>query len=85
MLSDANTEAANVELSSHHVHQGFNMFQHIPCIRSDHPKPDLLHIIHISMLNHLQKLIFHFMKTHEGLYMYNAIWLSVPAYHDLTP
>jgi len=25
------------------------------------------------------------MKTHEGLDKYNAIWLSVPAYHDLTP
>jgi hypothetical protein len=25
------------------------------------------------------------MKTHEGLDKYNAIWLSVPAYHNLTP
>jgi len=25
------------------------------------------------------------MKTHKPLDMYNAIWLSVPAYHDLTP
>jgi hypothetical protein len=24
------------------------------------------------------------MKTHEQLDKYNAIWLSVPAYHDLT-
>jgi hypothetical protein len=39
----------------------------------------------ISMLDHLQKWIFHFKKTHERLDMYNAIWLSVPAYHDLTP
>jgi hypothetical protein len=37
------------------------------------------------MLNHLQKWIFHFMKTHERLNKYNAIWLPVPAYHDLTP
>ena len=29
--------------------------------------------------------IFHFVKTHEGLDKYNAIWLSVPAYHNLTP
>jgi hypothetical protein len=28
---------------------------------------------------------FHFMKTHEWLDKYNAIWLSVPAYHNLTP
>jgi len=25
------------------------------------------------------------MKTHERLDKYNAIWLSVPAYHNLTP
>jgi hypothetical protein len=39
----------------------------------------------IGMLDHLQKWIFHFMKTHERLDKYNAIRLSVPAYHDLTP
>jgi hypothetical protein len=38
----------------------------------------------IGMLHHLQKWIFHFMKTHKRLDKYNAIWLSVPAYHDLT-
>jgi hypothetical protein len=37
------------------------------------------------MLDHLEKSIFHFMKTHEWLNKYNAIWLSVPADHDLTP
>jgi len=37
------------------------------------------------MLDQIQKWIFHFMKTHEWLDKYNAIWLSVPAYHDLTP
>jgi hypothetical protein len=25
------------------------------------------------------------MKTHEKLDKYNAIWLSVPPYHDITP
>jgi hypothetical protein len=39
----------------------------------------------ISMLDHLQMWIFHFMKMHERLDKYNAIWLSVPAYHYLTP
>jgi hypothetical protein len=39
----------------------------------------------IGMLDHLQNWIFHFMKMHEWLDKYNAIWLSVPAYHDLTP
>jgi hypothetical protein len=51
---------------------------------SDLPKPDLLHTMQIGMLDYLQKWIFHFMKTHERLDKYNAIWLSVPAYHQLT-
>jgi hypothetical protein len=39
----------------------------------------------IGMLDHLQKWIFHFMKTHERRDKYNATSLSMPAYHDLTP
>jgi len=39
----------------------------------------------IGILDHLQKLIFQRMKTHERLDKYNAIWISVPVYHDLTP
>lgn len=84
-LSDANTTAANAELKSRHVHQGFNVFRHIPCVVSDLPKPDLLHTMQIGMLEHLQKWLSNFMKTHDRLDRYNAIWLSVPAYHDLTP
>jgi len=85
MLSDTNTKAANAKLSPHHVHRGFTVFRHILCIASDIPKPDLLHTMQIGMLDHLQKWIFHFMKTHEWLEKYNAILLSVPAYHHLTP
>jgi hypothetical protein len=48
-------------------------------------KPDLLHTMLIGMLNHLQKCIFHFMKIQERVDKYNALWLSVPAYDDLTP
>jgi hypothetical protein len=64
MLSDANTKAADAELSSRHVHQGFNVFQHIPRIMSDLPKPDLLHTMQIAMFDLPQKWIIHFMKTH---------------------
>jgi hypothetical protein len=39
----------------------------------------------IGMLDHLQKWIVHFMKTHERLDMYNAICLSVPPYQYFTP
>ena len=61
------------------------MFRHILCIVSDLPKLDLLHIKQIGMLHHLQRWIFHFMKRQERLNKYNAIWLSTPAYHNLTP
>jgi hypothetical protein len=49
------------------------------------PKPNLLHTMKIDNLDHLQKWIFYFMKTHNRLDKYNAIWLSVPAYHNVTP
>jgi len=52
---------------------------------SDLPKPDLLHTMQIGMLDNLQKWIFHFMKTRQWLNKYNAIWLLVPGYHNLTP
>jgi hypothetical protein len=84
LLSDTNIKAADAELSWGDVHRGLNVFRHIPCIVRDHPQPDLLNIMQIGMLDHLQKLIFQFMKTHERLDKYNAIGLSVPAYHDLT-
>jgi len=37
------------------------------------------------MLDYLQKCILHFIETQEWLDKNNAIWLSVPAYHDLRP
>jgi len=75
MLSDANTKIADAELSLRHVHRRCDVFRHNPCIVSNLPKPDLLHTIQIGMLGYLQKSIFHFMKTHERLNKYNAIWL----------
>jgi hypothetical protein len=39
----------------------------------------------IGQLGHIQMWSLHFLKTQERLNKYNAIWLSVPAYHDLTP
>jgi hypothetical protein len=49
------------------------------------PRLDKLHTMVISILDHLQRLNFHFKKSHERLHNYNAIKLSVAAYHDLTP
>jgi hypothetical protein len=76
--------AANVELRSRHVHLGFTVFRDIPSSMSEPPNPDLVHTLQIGMLDHLHEWIFHFMKTHESLNKYNATWLSVLAYHDLT-
>jgi len=84
-LSVTDTMAANAKLSLRHVHRGFNVFRHIPWIVSDLTKPDLLYTVHIGILYHLQMWIFQFIKMHEWLKKYNAIWLFVPAYHDLTP
>jgi hypothetical protein len=38
----------------------------------------------IGMHNHLHEWIFQFLKTYKRLNKSNEIWLSVPAYHDLT-
>ena len=84
-LSDANTKEADAELSSCHVYQEFHEFWCITCIMRDILKPDLLHTIQIGMLNHLQKWIFQFIMTHQQRDKYNAIWLTVCAYYDLTP
>ena len=61
------------------------MFRHNLSIVRDLPKPDLIHTMQISMLDHLQEWMSHSIRTHEGLDKYNALWLSVPAYHDFTP
>jgi hypothetical protein len=84
-LSDANTMAADAEQSSRHAYRGFNVFRHIPLFVSDLQKPNLLHTMQIGLLDHLEKWIIYFMKTHEWLHKNNAIWLSVPAFHNLTP
>jgi len=84
-LSDANTKAAVAKLSLRHVPRGFNLARQIACIVSDVPKSDLLHTMQIDMLDHLQKWIFHFMKTPKRFDKYNPIWLSVPAFDNLSP
>jgi len=54
MLSDANTEAADGELSSQHVHWGVNVFRPISCLLSGLRMPNLLHTKKIRVLHHLQ-------------------------------
>jgi hypothetical protein len=52
---------------------------------SDLSIPDLLHTTQLGILNHLPKWIFYFLKIPKQLEKYNAITLSVPGYHDVTP
>ena len=73
ILSDANPKATDAKVSSPHGLRGLNGFCHIPCIVSDFLKPDLLCTMQVNMLDHLQKWIFHFMKTQERLDKNNAI------------
>jgi len=85
MLSDTNTKADYAEPLSRHVQRRFNLFQHIPWIVSDHLKPNLLHSMQRGLPDHPKKSISHCMKTHKRIDKYNPIWVSVPAYHNLTP
>jgi hypothetical protein len=82
-LSDANTMGADAELWLRHVHRGVKVSRHLACIVSNLPNPDLLHTMQIAVLDHLHKWIFHILMIHKWLGNYNAIWLSVPVYHDI--
>jgi hypothetical protein len=84
-LSHANSNTAFAELTSCHVHPGFNVFQHTPCVVSSLPMPNLFQTMQTDKLDHLQRCIIHLMKSHELLDKYNAIRLSMPAYHCLIP
>lgn len=85
MLSDLNTKAANTEISLRNHHQRFNLVQNNLSFVSDLLKRDPLYKMHIGMLDHHPKSIFHMTKTHEWLDNQNAIWLFVPPYHNVTP
>ena len=83
-LSEANTTAGKVGLSGVGVHHGFNVFWDLDCVVSDLPKPDLLHTMQLGMLKHLLGWLQDFLKQHNRLEAFNNIWLSVPAYLDMT-
>jgi hypothetical protein len=84
MLSDSNTPLSIAELKRHDVNPGFNILWYLDCVTSDLPKPDLLHTMQIGMLKHLLTWLHEFLKQHKRLDKFNDIWLSVPAYLDMT-
>jgi Plavaka transposase len=83
-LSVANSAAANARLARVDVHQGANVFWDLDCVTNDLPKPDLLHTIQLGMLKHLLGWLSEFLKQHKRFEAFNNIWLSVPAYLDMT-
>jgi len=83
-LSEANTPESNADLKRRNVNPGFNILWHLDCITSELPKPDLLHTLQINMLKHLLTWLHEFLKQHKRLDKFNDIWLSVPAYLDMS-
>lgn len=74
MGSNANTRASDAKLSLCHLHHQFNVFRQIPRIVSDLMKSNYLLEMLIGMLNQVKNWIFHLIKTHERLDIFNAIW-----------
>ena len=83
-LSDENTPQSIPDRKCRNVNPGFNILWHLDCVTSDLPKPDLLHTMQIGMLKHLLQWLHEFLKQHKRLDKFNDIWLSVPAYLDMT-
>ena len=60
------------------------MLWELDCVTSDLHKPDLLHTMQIGMLKHLLGWLHSFLHLHKRLQCFNAIWLSVSSYLDMT-
>jgi hypothetical protein len=72
-ITKANTRAADAELSSCHVRQGFNVCRHFLYIVSNVPMPDHLEKMHIAILDYLEQWIFHLLNRNERLDKYNSM------------
>lgn len=84
VLSDENTRQSITQLKERNVNAGFNILWYLDCIVCDLPKPDLLHTMQIGMLKHLLAWLHEFLKQYKRLERFNDIWLSVPAYLDMS-
>jgi len=73
------------ELKGRSVNSGGNVLWYLKGVTiGDLPKPDLLHTMQIGMLKHLLGWLQCFLKQHKRLELFNNIWLSVPAYLDMS-
>lgn len=83
-LWERETTQSEANLRSRNVNPGFNILWYLESVTSDLPKPDLLHTMQIGMLKHLLGWLQEFLKQHKRLDQFNDIWLSVPAYLDMS-
>ena len=81
---EKDTPQSVADLKARNVNAGFNILWCLEGITSDLPKPDLLHTMQIGMLKHLLGWLQDFLKQHKRLDLFNDIWLSVPAYLDMS-
>jgi hypothetical protein len=54
------------------------------CDLADLPKPDILHTVQLGMLKHLLDWIHDFLRKYDRLASFNAIWLSIQSYLNMT-
>ena len=83
-LWEEDTAQSLADLKGRNVNTGWNILWSLESIISDLPKPDLLHTMQIGMLKHLLGWLQDFLKHHKRLELFNNIWLSVPAYLDMS-
>ena len=83
-LWEQDTPQSIADLKSRNVNPGFNILWGLESVTSLLPKPDLLHTMQIGMLKHLLGWLQEFLKQHKRLELFNDIWLSVPAYLDMS-
>jgi hypothetical protein len=83
-LWEDDTAQSLANLKCRNVNTGWNILWSLESIISDLPKPDLLHTMQIGMLKHLLGWLQDFLKHHKRLEVFNNIWLSVPAFLDMS-
>ena len=83
-LWEQGTAQSIADLKRRNVNPGFNILWCLESNTSELPKPDLLHTMQIGMLKHLLGWLQDFLKQHKRLDLFNNIWLSVPAYLDMS-
>jgi hypothetical protein len=83
-LWEVNTAQSSADLKRRNINSGGNILWFLEGVTSDLPKPDLLHTMQIGMLKHLLGWLQDFLKYHKRLERFNNIWLSVPAYLDMS-